>query len=301
MNQIDLNAIINSVKKMFNIKDKEEFLPNYLNDKINQNNTTVRNIKNNIYNQVKTIIEQIKVSNDLILTLQKQPQQPIQPIQPQQPQQPIQPIQPQQPQQPQQPRYNLTYDNVNTGYAYLDGYNSTMYDNYNLYNCSPNTVGCSNSNSIQKVGSGNSISIQEVGSGNSIQEGGNGNSIREGGNGNSIREGGNGNSIREERSGNSIQEGGIEDNINKLMTFNKDYIKTVLLSLDDSIYNMHQNIFDLEGKNDSQVEINTYHLEMLIYTQFLFKKIEKNISNPKELNAMFINILKKINDDLYKN
>ena len=64
---------------------------------------------------------------------------------------------------------------------------------------------------------------------------------------------------------------------------------------------MHQNIFDLEGKNDSQVEINTYHLEMLIYTQFLFKKLEKNISNPKELNAMFINILKKINDDLYTN
>ena len=34
MNRLDLNAIINSVKKMFNIKDKEEFLPNYLNDKI---------------------------------------------------------------------------------------------------------------------------------------------------------------------------------------------------------------------------------------------------------------------------
>ena len=272
MNRLDLNAIINSVKKMFNIKDKEEFLPNYLNDKINQNNTTVRNIKNNIYNQVKTIIEQIKVSNDLILTLQKQPVQPIQPVQPVQPVQPIQPI------QPVQPRYNLTYDNVNTGYAYLDGYNSTMYDNYNLYNCPPNTVGCSNS--IQKAS--NSISIQEVGNGNSIQEVRNGNSIQEVGNGNN-------------------KEGGIEDSINKLMTFNKDYIKTVLLSLDDSIYNMHQNIFDLEGKNDSQVEINTYHLEMLIYTQFLFKKLEKNISNPKELNAMFINILKKINDDLYTN
>jgi hypothetical protein len=288
MNRIDLNAIINSVKKMFNIKDKEEFLPNYLNDKINQNNTTVRNIKNNIYNQVKTIIEQIKVSNDLILTLQKQPQPQTQPPlpQPQLPQ-PVQPVQPVQPIQPVQPRYNLTYDNVNTGYAYLDGYNSTIYDNYNLYNCPPNTIGCSNS--IQKVGSGNSI--QKVGSGNSIQEASSGNSIQKASSGNSIQEASSGNN----------KEGGIEDSINKLMTFNKDYIKTVLSSLDDSIYNMHQNIFDLEGKNDSQVEINTYHLEMLIYTQFLFKKLEKNISNPKELNAMFINILKKINDDLYKN
>jgi hypothetical protein len=86
------------------------------------------------------------------------------------------------------------------------------------------------------------------------------------------------------------------DNINKLMTFNKDYIKLVLTSLEDNIYNMHQNIFDLEGKDDTQLEINTYHLEMLIYTQFLFKKLEKNVSNPNELNIMLINILKKIND-----
>jgi len=230
---------------------KEEFLPNYLNDKINKNSIIVKNIKNNIYIQVKTIVEQLKVSNDVILLLRNQPSITTSVSTPA---------------STSVPTKKVIYNNVNTGYAYLDGYNSTIYNKYSLYdNCPANTFGCiTNNQKDSGFGAG----------GDGVGAGGDG-----------VGAGGN----------------GAEEGINKLMTFNKDYIKLVLTSLEDSIYNMHQNIFDLEGKNDSQVEINTYHLEMLIYTQFLFKKLEKNVSNPKELNAMFINILKKINDDLYTN
>lgn len=227
-------------KNIFNSnKTKEEFLPNALNDKINKNSVIIKNIKNNIYNQVKTIIQQLKVSNEIIIALlQTKTNTPIAP-------------------QPQpQPQLQPQYDNLNTGYTYLDGYNSTMYENYNLYNCPSNTFGC-------------------------INKGGNKEDYKD--------------SNKEDYKGGNKEE---EDNINKLMTFNKDYIKLVLTTLEDNIYNMHQNIFDLEGKDNSQLELNTYHLEMLIYTQFLFKKLEKNVSNPIELNIMLINILKKISEQL---
>lgn len=231
-------------KNIFNSnKTKEEFLPNALNDKINKNSIIIKNIKNNIYNQVKTIIQQLKVSNEIIIALlQTKTNTPIAPQLQPQPQPQLQP-------QPQ-------YDNLNTGYTYLDGYNSTMYENYNLYNCPSNTFGCINKGSNK----------EDYKSSN-----------------------------KEDYKGSNKEE---EDNINKLMTFNKDYIRLVLTTLEDNIYNMHQNIFDLEGKDNSQLELNTYHLEMLIYTQFLFKKLEKNVSNPIELNIMLINILKKISEQL---
>jgi hypothetical protein len=227
---------------------KEEFLPNYLNDKINKNSIIVKNIKNNIYIQVKTIVEQLKVSNDVILLLRNQPSITTSVSTPA---------------STSVPTKKVIYNNVNTGYAYLDGYNSTIYNKYSLYdNCPANTFGCiTNNQKDSGFGAG----------GDGVGAGGDG-----------VGAGGN----------------GAEEGINKLMTFNKDYIKLVLTSLEDSIYNMHQNIFDLEGKNDTQVEINTYHLEMLIYTQFLFKKLEKTISNPIELNIMLVNILSKINEQL---
>ncbi len=262
---------------MFNGNNiKEEFLPNYLNDKINKNSIIVKNIKNNIYTQVKTIVEQLKVSNDVILMLKNQPSITT-------------------PASINTASINtasintasintastnkMIYNNVNTGYAYLDGYNSTIYNKYSLYdNCPANTFGCITNNQKDSgfgegAGVGNGVG---VGGGN-----GGGAGVGNGGGG-GVGNGG----------------GGEEEGINKLMTFNKDYIKLVLTSLEDSIYSMHQNIFDLEGKNDTQVEINTYHLEMLIYTQFLFKKLEKTISNPIELNIMLVNILTKINEQL---
>jgi hypothetical protein len=241
---------------------KEEFLPNYLNDKINKNSIIVKNIKNNIYMQVKTIVEQLKVSNDVILLLRNQPSITTSVSTPA---------------STSVPTKKVIYNNVNTGYAYLDGYNSTIYNKYSLYdNCPANTFGCiTNNQKDSGFGTG----------GDGVGAGGDG----VGTSGNGVGAGGDGVGT----SGNGAEEG-----INKLMTFNKDYIKLVLTSLEDSIYNMHQNIFDLEGKNDTQVEINTYHLEMLIYTQFLFKKLEKTVSNPIELNIMLVNILSKINEQM---
>ena len=59
---------------------------------------------------------------------------------------------------------------------------------------------------------------------------------------------------------------------------------------------MQQNIFDLdEIHNNIQLEINTYHLEMLVYTQFLFKKLEKNIMNPVYLDTLLDDAISKIN------
>ena len=234
-----------------NINIKEQFLPGILNDKINKNSVIVRNIKNNIYNQVKTIIGQLQVSNNIVIQLLNVPNKPNAPTNPNAQINPSVPI------------AQLVYNNVNTGYTYLDGYNSTKYDNYNLYDCSSNTFGYINN--INKVH-------------NNVNE-----------------ERNNVNKVHDNVNGGSNEE---ENVISKLIDFNKDYIKLVLSTLEDNIYNMHQNIFDLEGKDDAQVEINTYHLEMLIYAQFLFKKLEKNVYNPIELNMMFSKILQKINDQM---
>jgi len=268
------------LSNMFNGNNiKEEFLPNYLNDKINKNSIIVKNIKNNIYMQVKTIVEQLKVSNDVILLLRNQPSitTPASTTSA----------------STSVPTKKVIYNNVNTGYTYLDGYNSTIYDKYSLYdNCPANTFGCITNNQ-KDSGDGVGAGGDGVGAGgDGVGAGGNG--VGAGGDG----VGTSGNGVGAGGDGVGTSGNGAEEGINKLMTFNKDYIKLVLTSLEDSIYNMHQNIFDLEGKNDTQVEINTYHLEMLIYTQFLFKKLEKTVSNPIELNIMLVNILSKINEQL---
>jgi hypothetical protein len=84
--------------------------------------------------------------------------------------------------------------------------------------------------------------------------------------------------------------------INKVINENRNYIKSIISSLDENIYNMHQNIFDLDEKNNiTQLEINTYHLEMLIYAQFLFKKLEKNIMNPVFFDTLLDDAISKIN------
>lgn len=83
--------------------------------------------------------------------------------------------------------------------------------------------------------------------------------------------------------------------INKVINENRNYIKSIISSLDENIYNMHQNIFDLDEKNNiTQLEINTYHLEMLIYAQFLFKKLEKNIMNPVFFDTLLDDAISKI-------
>jgi hypothetical protein len=147
-----------------------------------------------------------------------------------------------------------------------------MYENYNLYNCPSNTFGCINKGGNKEDYKGSNKEDYKSSNKEDYKSGN-----------------------KEDYKSSNKEE---EDNINKLMTFNKDYIRLVLTTLEDNIYNMHQNIFDLEGKDNSQLELNTYHLEMLIYTQFLFKKLEKNVSNPIELNIMLINILKKISEQL---
>jgi hypothetical protein len=248
-----------------NINIKEQFLPGVLNDKINKNSVIVRNIKNNIYNQVKTIIGQLQVSNNIVIQLINAPNKPN-----------VSTI-PNAQINPSVPIAQLVYNNVNTGYTYLDGYNSTKYDNYNLYDCSSNTFGYINN--INKVH--NNVNEER----NNVNE--------ERNNINKVHN--NVNKVHDNVNGGSNEE---ESVISKLIDFNKDYIKLVLSTLEDNIYNMHQNIFDLEGKDDAQVEINTYHLEMLIYAQFLFKKLEKNVYNPIELNMMFSKILQKINDQM---
>ena len=271
---------------------KEEFLPNYLNDKINQNSIIVKNIKNNIYIQVKTIVEQLKVSNDVILLLRNQPSITTSASTPASTPVSTPASTPASTSASTSvPAKKVIYNNVNTGYAYLDGYNSTIYNKYSLYdNCPANTFGCITNN---QKDSGFGTGGDGVGAGgDGVGAGGDG--VGTGGNG--VGTGGDG--VGAGGDGVSTNGNGAEEGINKLMTFNKDYIKLILTSLEDSIYNMHQNIFDLEGKNDTQVEINTYHLEMLIYTQFLFKKLEKTISNPIELNIMLVNILSKINEQL---
>ena len=246
-------------KNIFNGNNtKEEFLPNIVNDKINNNNITIKNIKNNIYNQVKTIINQLKVSNSIIIALRNALPPTV-----------TTPITTTPPNNLPIKSHQILYNNVNTGHAYLDGYNSTMYENYNLHNCPSNTFGCINNtynNTAPAPTTYNNTATAPTTYNNTAP------------------------------APTQATNKENEDNINKLITFNEDYIKLVLTSLEDNIYNMHQNIFDLEGKDDTQVEINTYHLEMLIYTKFLFKKLEKNVSNPNELNIMLINILKKINE-----
>jgi hypothetical protein len=58
---------------------------------------------------------------------------------------------------------------------------------------------------------------------------------------------------------------------------------------------MHQNIFDLDEQNNvTQLEINTYHLEMLMYAHFLFKKLEKNIANPVFFDTLLDDAISKI-------
>ena len=155
----------------------------------------------------------------------------------------------------------MVYNNLTTGYNYLDGYNSTIYDNYYLQE-----VPIKSNNTI--LSNKNAVDINK-------------------------------NAVDINKSAVDINKNAVDINISdKLLDVNKNYIKIILLSLEENIYNMQQNIFDLEGKDDLQTEINTYHLEMLIYTQFLFKKLEKNISNPTEFNILLINILSKINEQI---
>ena len=227
-------TIITFLSNMIGYDNKETFLPKSVENKIDYENIEkIKFIKNNIYKLVLGILQNLKNSNSIALSINTPQQQ-----QPQQQQQ--QPQQPQQP-QPQQHKKSLIEDN------FLDGHNTTMYDRYMLispmmtYEPSVNTYEPSVNTHKPTV---NTYEPTDV---------------------------------------------------NKIINENKNYIKSIIASLDDNIYNMQQNIFDLDEKNNNvQLEINTYHLEMLIYAQFLFKKLEKNIMNPVFFDTLLNDAISRI-------
>ena len=248
-------TIITFLSNMIGYDNKETFLPKSVENKIDYENIEkIKFIKNNIYKLVLGILQNLKNSNSIALSINTPQQQ-----QPQQQQQ--QPQQPQQP-QPQQHKKSLIEDN------FLDGHNTTMYDRYMLispmmtYEPSVNTYEPSVNTHKPTVNTYEPTVNTHKPSVNTY-----------------------------EPTVNTYE----PTDVNKIINENKNYIKSIIASLDDNIYNMQQNIFDLDEKNNNvQLEINTYHLEMLIYAQFLFKKLEKNIMNPVFFDTLLNDAISRI-------